>query len=191
MRRMLVLLALVAIGAGLVAVIEAPPRRTGEQAMRGPRVLRVAAHAVQSVVVAEGDRTFSAERGGRGWRLDGMQATPAAASALDDLVTTLAKLRAVDAFTPGEPSDWGLDPPRATITVETGKRRRRLDLGAMTSSGGAVYARRQGDRRLFTVGVGMLSAVDRVFYQRDHMSGAAPAGAGPGARGPGQPPEIG
>lgn len=188
------LLALVAIGAVLVAVIEAPPRRTGEEAaMRGPRVLRVAAHAVRRMAVDAGDRRFTAERDAGGWRLDGMQATPEAAAALRDLATTLARLRAVDAFTPDEPGAFGLDPPRATIVVETNKRRRRLDLGAVTSTGGALYARREGDHRLFTVGVGMLSAVDRVFHQRDLMSGAAPAGVPPsnGARRPAQRPETG
>lgn len=182
MRRTLVLAVLVAIGAGLVAVIEAPPRRTGEELMRGPRVLRVAAHAVRALAVTEGDQSFTAERRDGGWRLDGMQASDEAAAALDDLATTLAKLRAVDAFRPAEPSDWGLEPPRATITVATSKRRRRLDLGAVTRSGGALYARREGDRRLFTVGVGLLSAVDRAFYQRDVMTGAAPVGGGAGPR---------
>lgn len=179
MRRLALLLGLVAIGAALVVVIEAPPRRTGEEMMRGPRVLRVASHAVRTVVVTEGDEGFAAERRGSGWMLDGMQATGEAAEALDDLVSALAKLRAIDAFTPDEPADWGLDPPRGTIVLETAKRRRRLALGAAVSSGGAIYAQRDGDRRIFTVGVGLLSAVDRVAYQRSVMSGAAPAGAPP------------
>jgi hypothetical protein len=181
-RRTLVLVALVAIGAALVIMIEAPPRRTGEELMRGPRVVRVAAHAVRALTVRQRGDELTAERSGGAWRIDGMQASDAAAAALDDLVATLAKLRAVDAFTPDDGADWGLEPPQATIVVETAKRRRRIDLGATTSSGGALYARREGDRRLFTVGVGLLSALDRVFYQRDVMSGAAPVGGGADAR---------
>jgi hypothetical protein len=178
-RRLVVLGGLVALGAALVCVIEAPPRRTGEELMRGPRVMRVAPHAVRTLTVTEGDESFAAERRAGGWTIDGMQASDEAALALDDLVAALAKLRAIDAFTPDEPADWGLDPPRGTIGIETAKRRRRLALGAVVSSGGAFYAQRDGDRRIFTVGVGLLSAVERVFYQRAVMSGAAPAGAPP------------
>lgn len=176
MRRTLVLLALVAIGAALVAVIEAPPRRTGAELARGPRVMRVTTPAVRSLVVTEGERGFTAERRGTGWILDGMQASDEAAGALDDLVAMLATLRAVDAFTPDDATGFGLDPPRGAIEVETATRRRQLVLGALISTGGAFYARRDGSRRLLTVGVGLLSALERVFYQRDLMSGAAPVG---------------
>jgi hypothetical protein len=153
--------------AALVLTVEAPRRPTGLESVRGPRVLRVRPDRVRRVELAGGTRRLVAVRAAGGWALDGRPADGATAEALDALVETLANLRALDAFRPGDRKALGLDPPAATLAVFTGDRERRLALGAPNAAGNALYAERAGHPRVFVVGTGMLSAIDRVFYQQD------------------------
>jgi hypothetical protein len=166
-RRTVVLLLLVLAVAGLVLVVEPPPRLSGPESVRGPRVLRVRAGAVREVTLRGATRELVAARTPDGWRLDGRPATAGQGEALDALVETLVGLRAVDAFRPGDRAAVGLDPPAATITVRTDRRTRTLQLGMPNAAGSAVYAERAGHPRVFLVGTGLLSAIDRVFYQRE------------------------
>src|SRR5262249_17405568 len=106
-------------------------------------------------------------RSGSGWVLDGSPATAAAADALDTLVSTLAGLRAVDAFRPGDRQALGLQPPAAIITLRTRRGDQRLRLGALNAAGSALDAERDGPPRVFLAGTGLLTAVERVFYQQE------------------------
>ena len=151
----------------LVLLVRAPERRTGREAVRGHRVVGVARHAIRGIDVALDDRRFSARRTADGWQIDGRPASGATADALQDLAEGLADVRAVDTFRARDASSFGLDRPRATIDVVTSRGSRRLVLGALNSSGSAVYARRTGDPRVVQVGAGLLSDVERVFYTRD------------------------
>jgi hypothetical protein len=163
-----VLLLLLVLAAGaLLLVVHPPPRRSGPESVRGPRVLRVRPASVRAVEVRAGKRRLVAARTSQGWQLDGKPAAPGAAEALDALVATLGQLRAVDAFRPRDRGPLGLDPPAGTITVRTGHRELTLRLGAPTASGGAFYAERAGHPRVFLVGAGFMSAIERAFYQRD------------------------
>ena len=94
------------------------------------------------------------------------------AQALDDLVATLADLRAVDVFRPRELADFGFEPPRAVITLLTPRRTRRVVLGEATMAGNALYARREGDRRVMQVGIGILTDLERLFYNRQRERAA-------------------
>ena len=110
---------LVALAAGLVLVIEGPRRLSGPESVHGPRILRLRPAAVRAIEVDAGTRRLSATRSPEGWVLDGRPATAAAAEALDALAETLASVRAVDAFRPGDRQSLGLDPARAMLTVRT------------------------------------------------------------------------
>lgn len=143
--------------------------------MRGPRVLRVAAGQVRGVQVTLHDRGFSAIRAADGWRLDGRPATDGAGEALDQLRELLADLRAIDAFATSDLAQFGLDDPAGTLAITTSRGQRRLLLGGMNASGSALYARRDGDRRVFQIGVGLLSTIERVFYQRELAARPAPS----------------
>lgn len=79
-------------------------------------------------------------------------------------------LRAIDAFRADGLAQFGLEPPRGSITVVTARGTRRIDLGEFNAAGSAIYARRDGDRRVFQVGVFLPSALERVLYQRDAAS---------------------
>jgi hypothetical protein len=156
------------LGAGaLLLVVEAPPRRSGPESVHGPRVLRMRADSVRSIEIHAGKHQVVAVRAPAGWQLDHRPAPPAAGEALDSLVDTLAGLRAVDAFRPERGAQLGLDPPAATITLRTARRELVLRLGGPNASGGSVYAERRGHPRVFLVGAGLLSALERVFYQAD------------------------
>jgi hypothetical protein len=151
----------------LVLLVRAPERRTGREAVRGHRVFGVARHAIRGIDVVLGDRRFSARRTADGWHIDGHPASSATTDALQDLAEGLAGVRAVDTFRARDASSYGLDRPRATIDVVTPRGERHLLLGALNSSGSAVYARRAGDPRIVQVGAGLLSDVERVLYTRD------------------------
>ena len=148
-------------------VIEGPRPISGPESVHGPRVLHLRPAAVRTIEVEAGTRRLSATRSPEGWILDGRPATAAAAEALDALAQNLASVRALDAFRPGDRQALGLDPARAMLTVTTRRGEQRLRLGATNASGGALYVERDGHPRAFIVGTGLLSSLDRVFYQRD------------------------
>jgi len=148
-------------------LVRAPIRPTGALAVRGHRVFGVGRHAVRGVDVVLESRRFSARRTDGGWDIDGRRASTGTAQALDDLVGTLAGLRAVDSFRSGDTSSYGLERPRASIEVVTGRGTRRLLIGDPNPGGGALYARREGDPRILRVGLGFLDDLERVFFTRD------------------------
>jgi len=160
-----------------VLVVHAPVERTGFYALRGHRVYGVPQGAVRGIEVELAGRRFSARRLDHGWEIDGRGANPGTTDALDDLVETVAHLRAVDVFRPKEETSYGLEPPRGTITVTTARTVRRLLLGGPNTSGSALYARRAEDPRVIQVGTLLLSEIERVFYQRDGPE--SPRGARP------------
>ena len=164
------------VGGALVFLVPAPVRRTGFFAVRGHRVFGVPRAAVRSLDVVLDERRFSARRSGETWAVDGRPASAATADALDDLLATLVGLRAIDAFRTRDAGSYGLDRPRATITLATGHERRTLVLGEVNAAGSAFYARRDRDPRILEIGTLLLSEIERVFYTRD---------------GPRQRPEIG
>jgi hypothetical protein len=165
-RRTLWLLALVVVAAGLASVVRPPARVPPAERVRGHRVLGVGAPAVRALDVELGEHRFSARRRDGGWDVDGEPAGAGTARALDDLVAGLAHLRALDAFRPRDGVAYGLDRPRATIAVTTGRGVRRLVVGATNAAGSAFYARRVGAPRVVLVGTGLLSGLERVLYQR-------------------------
>ncbi len=160
------LAACVAVGAVLVAVVDPPLRRTGWYAVRGKPVFRFTRGAVRGLEVALGAQRFAATRTDGGWRLDGRAPTPQTAAALDDLLTALLDLRPIAAFRAHGDAAFGLDRPRGTIEVVTGRGPRRLALGALTVDGASLYARRDGDPRVLQLGTALLSSLERVLYYR-------------------------
>lgn len=175
------MLALVAVGVLLVSVVRPPERRTGLHAVRGHRVFGVSRHRAQGITVALDDRRFTARRTGQGWDLDGRPAGARSEEALSDLLSGLVDLRAVDVFRPRDTASYGLDRPRATIELETGRGVRRLVIGDLNAAGSAFYARREGDPRVLQIGTLVLAGVERVFFTRDGAGqprGASTAGDG-------------
>jgi hypothetical protein len=155
------------VAATLTMIVRAPERKDMLQSARGHRVLRIAPRAVRGIEVTLGERHLAAHRSAGGWEVDGRPASPRTAEALGDLIDTLARLRAVDAFRPRDTASFGLERPRATVVVTTPRGARRLFLGDANSAASAVYARRNDDPRVLLVGIMLLSELERVFYSRD------------------------
>jgi hypothetical protein len=159
----------------LVLLVRAPERRVGLYAVRGHRVFGVARHAVREIEVTLGERRFLARRAVAGWEIDGKPASAGTAEALEDLAASVAGLRAVDVFRPRDASSFGFERAHATIRVVTPTRARRVVIGAPNAAGTAFYARRDGDPRVMQVGSGLLSGLERVFFNRDGPRPAPPA----------------
>jgi hypothetical protein len=163
-RRLVILGLFVAAAVALTLLVEAPPRRAGEAAVRGPRVFKIAAASVSRVEVTIGEHAVAADRGRSGWVVGGVPADETAEGAIDDLVETLVRLRAIDRFRPNDGAHFGLDPPRATVTLANARRRTRLDLGELNAARSAVYARRSGSPHVMIVGLYLVSALERVVH---------------------------
>lgn len=165
MRRVLLLAAL-ATAAGLgVLLVPAPRQLSGPESVRGPSVLRVHAGEIRAISVRVETRTFAATRTDGGWLVGDRPAPPPLAEAIDALVAMLTGLRAVDAFRAADRTEFGLDAPRAIVVVDTPRGVRTMRLGRVDSSGSTIYASREGDPRVFRVGIALVSAIDRVLYQ--------------------------
>ena len=147
-----------------------PPVVPIPSAVRGHRVFGVTRAAVHAVAVEMGDRRFTAQQRDGSWELDGTPASRTAAAALDDLVDALVHLRAVDVFRPRDGSSFGLEQPTAVVTLTTSFRTRRVLVGAANAAGSASSARRDGSPRVVQIGAGVLSQLERVFYQRDRAN---------------------
>jgi hypothetical protein len=158
----------VVVAAALAALVRPPVRRTGPEAVRGHRVLPVAPADVRTIALELDGRRLTAERVDGRWAIDGARAAPRAADALDDLVETLATLRAVDVFRSRDADSYGLDSPRGAIDVVSARgARRRLVLGGLNAAGAALYARRDGDPRVLQVGTLVLTEMERALRARD------------------------
>ena len=121
MRRTLFLLLLTV---GVLAVVEraSPPERPTEErrAAHGHRVLGVTRARVSRLTLLMGAEHLTVRRGAAGgWLLDDRPADGVAGDAVEELISGLVKLRALDAFRAVGGAPFGLDPPRGTITVET------------------------------------------------------------------------
>jgi hypothetical protein len=153
-------------GLVLVLVVRPPRPRTGRDAVRGPRVFRIASvQAVRELDVVVGGRRFVARPHGDGWAVDGRAVDAAAAGALADLRDHVVALRALDVFRPRDAASFGLDRPRVAITLRAAGRTRTVVLGDLNAVGSAVYARREGDPRVMLVGVLILSQLEHVLYR--------------------------
>jgi hypothetical protein len=171
-RRTLALGGLVLVAAALALVVRPPPQPTGLERVRGHRVFGARAPAVRGIEVEVGARRFSARRAAAGWEVDGRPARRGSAEALDDLLDALVTLRAVDAFRPRDGSSYGLDRPRATVDLITGRGVRRVRVGGTNAAGSAFYARREGSPRIVLIGTLVLSGIERVFHHLRLEAGA-------------------
>ncbi|HWP64373.1 MAG TPA: DUF4340 domain-containing protein [Candidatus Limnocylindria bacterium] len=164
-RRLAILGVLVVAAAALVLLVEAPVRRTGEEAVSGPRLVRIPPDAVDGIELTIGEHRVAAERVDGGWTSGGRPASPALADALEDLLRTLTTLRAVDRFKPRDGASFGLEPvPRARIVLRSRRGPVRILLGELNGARSAVYARRDGTPHVWLVGLYLVSAMERVVY---------------------------
>lgn len=166
MRRTLLLLALGAVVFAALHLVPPPRHETGEaRAARGHRMFAAHAGAVRGLSVSQGARRVEATRTVAGaWAIDGVVIDGVALDAVDGLLKALLRLRALDAFRPLDGATFGLDNPRGTVDLRTDQRTWRLLIGGHTADGAAFYAKQAGDPRVFKVGAGLDSQIERLLY---------------------------
>ena len=161
-------------------------------------ILAVPATDVRAIEVASWQGTLRAHRTPAGWQVDevvlGAGASPAEPGAptpapsdvdqaLDTLVGDVVTMPEIDRFAPdGKPmSDFGLDPPQATIGLELASgERRTLEIGGMTVTTSALYARVLPGDDVFQIGSLVFNNVAAaIFRLRAFAAPAAAAGVAP------------
>jgi hypothetical protein len=175
--RTLILAALVVVGALLVWLAPAPTRQTGIEALRGARLFKAEASDVSAIDFSLRDDHASLVRRDGAWQVDGRPANAGETAAIEDLVTFLTRLRAVDSFRSEDHSQFAFEPPQATITLEAPNHETTLEVGGFNSTGTTVYGRRADDPRVFQIGTQILSSMQAVLFQRKLATEATASGA--------------
>lgn len=190
----LVVIAL-ALGAASVAWRMAPPPAPPPGASLQP-VFDFAADAVHAIDLDTWQGRLRARRTGGHWQVDeirlgrGADAAEAGAPApsqvdidqtLDALVAEIVGTPQIDRFAAeGVPmSDFGLDPPQAWIALElAGGARRTLQIGELTVTTSAVYARALPGSDVFQIGSLVFNNVGAALFRLRALADP-PAGGGP------------
>ena len=127
---------------------------------------------IEDLQITTGGETAHLQKGDAGWEL----VEPARASAdeneLNSITTSLAGLEVqrVVAESPGDVKQYGLDPARIEIAFRSKgqKEPRRIAIGEKTPTGGDLYARVPGQKRVFLISSYLDSTLNKTpFSLRD------------------------
>lgn len=188
------LVILLSLGAAAIAWRMAPPPPPPPGAALEP-IFDVPASAVRAIDVDTWQGRLRARRADGHWRVEEIrlgQGTGAAEpgapppaqadvdGALDALVAELVTTPQIDRFdAAGLPMrDFGLDPPRAQIALELDDGgRRTLQLGELTVTTAALYARVLPSPDVFQIGSLVFNNVGAAFFRLRGLAADAPAAA--------------
>ncbi|MGD9764113.1 MAG: DUF4340 domain-containing protein [Candidatus Binatia bacterium] len=160
-------LAYVALAAVLVSALwittpVPPPAAPSPQVETLPPQGETHGPVVEAVTIEAGEHRVRAVRRGRGWEL----LEPAGGKVSDGLIDRLleavlhSRIEQVSAGG-GTAADYGLDPPRARITLSIrGGAQSVLQLGGYNPTGTAMYGRLEGSPQVLLVGLDIWSYVD-------------------------------
>ncbi len=132
-----------------------------------PKILEIPEDQFVRIEIKRRDGTGAVlERQASGWRLTAPKALPADTRAVQTLVSALALVaseRLVDEK-PGDLMQYGFASPQVEVLIarKDGKKHKLL-LGEASPLGTSVFARIDGDARLYTVGSATKAAVDKVW----------------------------
>lgn len=195
-RRSLLSLAIIAVSLAAASFawrLEPPPPPPPGLAVK--RVLDVAVTDVRAIALESWQGTLRARRTPAGWQVDEIRLgagasvvepgmpTPAPADvdqALDALVGEIVALPEIDRFAPDgmTMADFGLDPPQATIGLELASgERRTLEIGGLTVTTAALYARVLPGSDVFQIGSLVFNDVAAALFRLRALAGdGAPSG---------------
>src|SRR5262245_2669703 len=149
-------LLVVALGLGAYILFVESKREPAGTPEKKPAVFTVDSDKIEELEIksASGDVT-SLKRNGALWQIVAPEKTDADESEVSSVVSTLRSLeeqRALDA-NPKSVAPFGLEPPRITIGFRAAGETamRRLQIGNKTPTGGDLYARVEGQPKLFLV----------------------------------------
>ncbi|MDR1990579.1 MAG: DUF4340 domain-containing protein [Acidobacteriaceae bacterium] len=158
MKRLWSTLTLFVVLAGLGAYIYFTGAKPADEKSEQPKLfanLEAAQIADLTVKSASGEET-TLHKAEDGWKLTAPIATAASETSTTGIVNALADMQVVRVVdeNPSDLKEFGLAPPRATIAFKTadGKTTGTLLVGEKTTTGGNIYAQRQGETRVVLVG---------------------------------------
>jgi hypothetical protein len=151
-RRILIaVLAVAVLGTAVWLVIHREAGRARE-AQSEARLLRFDARSVKSFDLVTGDRTWSFARDEGGWRIVAPFADAANASGIESFLSATRQAPVVrEVESPGAPSEYGLDPPVASLRLH-GVDAPVLDLGDEVPTGEGLFAKVGGRDGILLVG---------------------------------------
>ena len=166
----LLVLLVIALGLGSYAYLVESKRDLSDTGGPKPtKVMPIDAGKVEEVEVkaASGEVT-TLKKNGSTWQIVGPEPMDADQDAVSTIVSSLSSLettRTVDE-NPTDVKPFDLDPPRATVGIrlsgETAMRR--LDLGTKTPTGADLYARVEGQPKVFLIGASADDQLDRTTF---------------------------
>ncbi|MBY0273711.1 DUF4340 domain-containing protein [Candidatus Binatia bacterium] len=195
LRRSLLSLAVIALSlaAAWVAWRLEPPPPPPPGAAAKP-VLELPASDVRALSITSWQGVLRAHRAAAGWQVDEIRLGPGTSpaepgtpppsqqevdQALDGLVREIVGMAEIDRFSPdGKPmSDFGLDPPQATIelALATGERRT-LEIGELTVTTSALYARVIPGDDVFQIGSLVFNDVAAALFRLRALAVVPPGG---------------
>ena len=154
-KSLLILLAL-ALGLGAYIYFVEMRREPGDATPKKPEVFTVDTEKIEEVEVrsATGDVT-TLKKNGALWTIVGPEKLDADEAEITSVISTLKSLevqRTLDEK-PASVAAYGLEPPRITVAFRAGgeSATQRLQIGNKTPTGGDLYARVEGQPRLFLI----------------------------------------
>jgi hypothetical protein len=154
--RSLVVLLIVAIGLGAYIYFIESKRTPGDESVKHDKVFTVEAGKINQIDIhpSSGDTT-TLKKNGSDWQIVAPVSAPADQSTASSLVSSLESLeiqRTLDEH-PASVAEYGLQPPHATVTFRAAgdDKPHTLDLGSKTPTGSDLYARVDGQPKLFLI----------------------------------------
>lgn len=139
------ILAAVLVALVLVIKLVEPPDPEDESKPDDKDLVEIKPDEVVGLTLTTDEGTLIAERGESGWRLVSPLQAKGKASDLDGLVEVVDALRVGEPITGASPATYGLDAPKATLTLRrSGGGELRLDVGADSPVGFKSYVRLDG-----------------------------------------------
>ena len=173
-RRFLGMLVLLACGALAVAGVwwmERHDAAVEDERIAAAKLIGFRAGSVRDLTLENEHGRFVVKREGSGWKLVEPMTAPADASVVDGLVAAVADVastRAVDVDgkppVASEVGMFGLDRPRATVTLAGDDGTKTLELGKRNAFNGEVYARVRGTDNVVMVGGGIEFQVGKTLF---------------------------
>ncbi len=163
------LAALVLILGAFIWFVERDLPGTEERAEREKKVLNgVEASDVETVAITAGDDSVRLERVREdgveegSWRLTSPVEMPADDTAVESLLRTLTRLEKQTSVEEPDRADLGLEPPQATVTIQTSGRERNLQVGVdVPVTGGRVVSLAGGGDEVWVTEGALWDAITR------------------------------
>lgn len=152
--RSFLILVLVALGLGAYIYLVESKREPGDATTKKDKVFALESGAIDSLEIhaASGETSTLKKTDGR-WRLTAPETLDVDESTVSSVVSTLESLEVqrVIEDAPDSVEPFGLDTPRISVAFTAAGQMHRLQIGRRTPTGGDLYARVEGQPRVFLI----------------------------------------